>query len=160
MHKARKIFDVTVWTIGIAAALALLTHEALADGKPLAAENPTYKAECGSCHIAYPPALLSGDSWKLILNGLDRHFGTEATIDQKSRAEIGAFLKRNAGRAMPGTAKPSLRITDTSWFRHEHDEVPPSAWKSATVRSPANCVACHKGAGNGDFSERAVRVPQ
>jgi hypothetical protein len=157
----RKFLDATVWSLGIFAVLMLVAHEAFARDKQLAATNPTYKAECGSCHVAYPPALLPAGSWQGILNGLDKHFGSDASVDANSLTELRAFLASNAGRNRRTSAGlPGLRITGTDWFRREHREVPEATWKGAAVKSPANCAACHPSAESGDYSERGIRVPK
>ncbi len=76
--------------------------------------------------------------------------------------EIGAFLEKNAGNnrhAAPG--KPVLRITETRWFQHEHDdEVSARIWKNPKVKSAANCAACHVQAESGNFSEHNIRIPK
>ena len=131
----------------------------LADGHRYTATDPTWKAECGSCHVAYPPALLPAASWRTLMAGLDKHFGTDASLDPASAARIGAFLEQNAGRKRKLVSASELRITATRWFRHEHDEVPAYVWKSAKVKSASNCAACHAGAERGDFSEDNVRIP-
>jgi len=56
--------------------------------------------------------------------------------------------------------KAQLRITETRWFKHEHDEVPARVWTSAAVKQPGNCAACHAQAERGDFSEHSVRIPR
>ena len=154
-----KVVDVVVWAVSLLFAFGLLMNEAMAESDRFSATNEKWAAECGSCHIAYPPQLLPAASWRRIMAGLDRHFGSDASLDAASATEIGAFLERNAGRARRGDAE-SLRITEGRWFRHEHDEVRASAWKSARVQSAANCGACHAGAERGDFDEDAVRIPR
>jgi len=57
-------------------------------------------------------------------------------------------------------APDNLRITQTAWFAHEHDEVPPIAWKQPAVKSAANCAACHTTAEDGDFRKRNIRIPR
>jgi len=161
-HTMRRLaFDLTVWVASLFAALALVAHEAMAGNHVFAADNARWKAECGSCHIAYPPQLLPAPAWGRILSGLDRHFGVDASLDAASAAEIGAFLERNAasGRRAREQAQ-SLRVTESAWFRHEHDEVPAAAWKHPAVKSPANCAACHTTAEQGDFRERNIRIPR
>jgi len=148
-----------IWTISLLAGLALLAHEAMADGQRLSADNARWKAECGSCHLAYPPQLLSAPAWRRIMAGLDRHFGADASLDPAAAAEIRAFLESNAGGDRRARAH-SLRITDSAWFRHEHDEVPAAAWRRPSVTSAANCAACHRAAERGDFSERNIRIPR
>lgn len=125
-----------------------------------AATDPTWKAECGACHIAYPPALLPAESWRTLMAQLDRHFGTDASVDAATAQSIAAFLERNADKRRSTNAAPALRITETRWFQHEHDEVPTRIWKSAAVKSAANCEACHAQAAHGDFSDRTRRVPR
>ena len=135
---------------------------AIAGGHKLpAATNAAWKSECGSCHVAYPPSLLPAASWRAIMAGLDRHFGNDATIDAATAAAIEAFLVANAGRdrSKPPTAEPILRITETRWFRHEHDDVAPATFESPAVKSAANCGACHLNADSGRFSEREIRIP-
>jgi hypothetical protein len=157
----RRILDATVWSLGVLAAFVLVVHEAVADDRNLAVTNPTYKTECGSCHVAYPPALLPAGSWQRILDNLDKHFGADASVDAKSLAELRAFLDSTAARTRRVSAgMQGIRITETDWFRREHRKVPEATWKGAAVKSPANCAACHTGAENGDYSERGIRVPE
>jgi len=135
---------------------------AIAGGHKLpAATNAAWKSECGSCHVPYPPSLLPAASWRAIMAGLDRHFGNDATIDAATAAAIEAFLVANAGRdrSKPPTAEPILRITETRWFRHEHDDVAAATFESPAVKSAANCGACHLNADSGRFSEREIRIP-
>lgn len=124
------------------------------------ADNATWRAECGSCHVAYPPALLPAEAWRQTMRSLDRHFGVDASVDAKTAADIDRFLAANAARGGGPTAGPEPRITTTRWFRHEHDEVAAAVFRSPSVKTAANCGACHPGAASGNFDERAVRIPQ
>ena len=134
----------------------------LADRMPLPADTPaSYKAECTSCHMAYPPALLGKADWKKTMNQLDRHFGTDAAVDRKIALEISAFLERNAGsgQRVAGAGEPP-RITKTARFERKHDEIPARFWRDKRINSPANCEACHQGASNGRFSEHDLLIPE
>jgi len=55
-----------------------------------------------------------------------------------------------------------LRITETAWLQRKHDshEIGSEIWKRASVKSPANCAACHPGAGKGDFEKDRIRIPR
>ena len=161
MHRATKrlAFDLTVWTVSLFAGLALLAHAAMAGDHVFAADNARWKDECGGCHVAYPPQLLPAQAWRRIMAGLNKHFGADASLDPAAAAEIGAFLEKSAGSARRASAR-SLRITESAWFRHEHDELPAAAWKRPSIKSAANCAACHRAAEQGDFGERNIRIPR
>ena len=128
----------------------------------IAARNPAYQQECSACHVAYPPQFLSAASWRAVMGGLDKHFGSDASLDPASQGEILRYLETNAGRRDTSAAgKPQLRISETRWFVHEHaEELPRDIWKNPAVKSAANCAACHTAADKGDFSERTLRLPK
>jgi len=134
---------------------------ALADRLPLPADTPaSYTAECGSCHLAYPPALLAASDWQRLMAGLNDHFGTDAAVDGKKGAEIKSFLERHAGNAAKlGNAGNPPRITTTARFVRKHDEVPAKLWRDPRVKLAANCEACHRGAANGNYSEHDIALP-
>jgi hypothetical protein len=126
----------------VALLLALAALPAAADDVRVP-PNPAYMNECGSCHVAYPPQLLPASSWKQLMGQLDRHFGSDASLDPALRAEIERFLSHNAGRR-GGTG---LRITGTRWFLKEHrNEIPAG-------KNPADCAACHAGAEKGIYED-------
>jgi len=118
--------------------------------------DPVWLKECGSCHVAYPANMLPAASWKKLMGGLQDHFGTDASLTPDEQRHVTDFLVGQAGR---GSAS-SLRITQSAWFRHEHDEVRADVWKRAAVKSPANCQACHLEAAQGRFDEHAIRIPR
>ena len=133
---------------------------ASADDHFYTATDPTWKSECGSCHIAYPPQLLPASSWRALMSGLDKHFGSDASLDPQTAAGIAAFLEKNAGRDRSLSRTPASRITETRWFVHEHDEVPDRVWKNPQVKSAANCTACHVDGDKGDYDEHSIRIPK
>lgn len=131
------------------------------DGGLPAVVNAKWKGECGSCHIAYPPHLLPAKSWRMLMSGLDKHFGSDASIDLADAQEITVFLEKNANqRKQQSTGKVSLRISETRWFKSAHAEVSSRVWKKPQVKSASNCMACHQQADIGDFSERNARIPR
>jgi hypothetical protein len=160
-ERRRWVFDIAAWIVGLLAGMTLIAHEAAAGGKLSVPANDRWKAECGSCHIAYPPQLLPAEAWHRMMSQLDRHFGTDASLDAADATEIGAFLGRHSASGRRARAAgQSLRITETAWFVHEHDEVPAGTWKHPGVKSAANCAACHTSAEQGDFRERNIRIPR
>jgi hypothetical protein len=147
--------------LALAAALFTLLLAGTATGSEgrLMVSNPMYRAECGSCHVAYPPALLPATAWDAILADLARHFGTDASVEGKALDEIRTFLQQHAPKG-PSGAPATLRITETRWFLREHDDVLPAVWRGPAVKTPANCGACHRRAVEGDYSERGILVPR
>lgn len=157
----RQVFDVVAWAVGLVTVMVLVAHEAMADGNLAPPPNARWQAECGSCHIAYPPRLLSAPAWRRLMTGLSRHFGSDASLDATAAAEISAFLEQHAATGRRARdAADVLRITETGWFQREHREVSAASWKHPDVKSPANCAACHTLAAQGDFRERNIRVPR
>ena len=140
---------------------AVLSSSAMAAKMPMPSDAPkAYEAECASCHMAYPPGLLSEKSWQNIMSDLSKHFGADASIDAKDQSVITSWLKKNAAtKAKYNELAPENRITKTSWFIRKHDEIRVDVWKRASIKSPANCGACHTGAAEGIFSEKNVKVP-
>ncbi len=141
--------------------LAILAMPAFAAKMSIPIDTPkSYEAECASCHMAYPPSLLSRKNWQNIMSNLGKHFGTDASLDSKTQAEITQWLVKNAAtRSKYSVFAPENRITKSSWFIHEHDEVRFDIWKRSGIKSPANCSACHIDATKGDFSEHNIRIP-
>lgn len=130
-------------------------------GRRAVVSNAAWQAECGSCHVAFPPRMLPAASWREMMAGLDKHFGTDASLEAPVALEIGTFLETHAGkRKQDPDAKPLLRISETRWFVREHDEVPQRVWKNPLVKSPANCAACHTQAESGKYGERNIRMPK
>ena len=132
--------------------------------------NPLYAEECGGCHMAYPPGLLPGASWKRILSGLEDHFGDNAELEPAVQRKLTAYLvahsaershlrRARAVARSTGDSTP-LRITETRWFRHEHDEIS-ARWVKGNdeVRRFSQCDACHRDAARGLFDEDNVTIP-
>jgi hypothetical protein len=137
---------------------------AWADGQehgPRVPVLPKYGQECGACHIAYPPGMLPGPSWRRLLNNLPRHFGTDASLDPATTKELSDWLAAHAGTYRRAREEPPEdRITRSAWFVRKHDEVSAAAWKLPAVKSAANCAACHPQSDKGDFNERSIRIPR
>ncbi len=153
---ARSVGSAVLATISLAT-----SGPALADRLPMPADAPpSYAAECGGCHLAFPPALLAAGDWRRVMAQLREHYGTDASVSDKLDRELSAFLVREAGSlARLGGAGDPPRLTGTNWFRREHRKVGPEVWRDPRVKSAANCAACHPGAEQGSYRERELRVP-
>lgn len=144
------------------AAVLLVSSASAAESKrtPL---PPAYVEECGSCHVAFPGRMLDAASWQAVIGGLSQHFGGDASVDAKTLEPIRAYLEGSARRKSTAGAdgKPLLRITETRWFVHEHDEVPSRLRPGgAEAVKPAACGACHQQAATGSYAERDIQMPR
>ncbi len=122
--------------------------------------NAKMQTECSGCHMAYPPGLMSANSWKKVMAGLDKHFGTDASLSPQDTKEITNYLVKYESNRWTANTAP-LRITEAEWFKAKHNgEINPAVFKRESIKSPANCSACHQGAENGNFDERSIRIPK
>lgn len=137
----------------------------------LAVTDPVYKEECGSCHIAYPPGLLPARSWDKVMLELENHFGDNAELDVEIQKFITRLLLTNSAdksdyrrskkfsRSINFNNVP-VRISETPYFKHEHDEIPARyVTSNPKVNSFSQCDACHAEAEQGLFNEHDVRIP-
>jgi cytochrome c553 len=140
---------------------------ALAEGGERVAPvtDPTVVKECGSCHMAFPPQFLPRRSWQKLVDTLADHFGENASLGEGQRQAVLAYLLANAGdgpragregrkfmQGIPAGQTP-LRITETPRWVKEHHDVRADRWRAPTVKSKANCVACHKAAEQGVYED-------
>jgi mono/diheme cytochrome c family protein len=119
-----------------------------------------YGQECAACHVAYPPGLLPAKSWQRLMGGLDRHYGTDASLDPATVQQLSTWLQANAGSHRRVSQEPPQdRITRSEWFVRKHDDIAPAVWKLPSVKSAANCAACHTRADQGRFDDDELRMP-
>jgi len=130
-------------------------------GRQMPINVPTaYTQECTSCHTAYPPGMLPARSWERLMGGLDRHYGTDASLDAKTLQQINIWLQAHAGTYKRVVEEPPQdRITRSAWFERKHREVDAATWKLPSVKSAANCAACHTSADRGRFDDDNLRTP-
>ena len=126
--------------------------------------DPLVKEECGSCHLAFSPAMLPASSWKRMMVELDKHFGDNASVDAATAEKITRYLVANAGDAGGQrysskwlrdvtTGSAPQRITELPKWVREHRKVPDWEWRHKDVRTKANCIACHTAADQGYYDE-------
>ena len=121
---------------------------------------PAYQQECAGCHLAYPPGLLPAASWQRIMTGLERHYGTDASLEPAQVQAISRWLNAHAGTyKRVREAPPEDRITRSAWFERKHRKIEAAVWKLPSVKSAAQCAACHTGAEQGRFDDDNLRMP-
>lgn len=121
-----------------------------------AVTNETYKKECGSCHMAYQPALLNKSSWMAMMDNLAHHFGTDASLEP---TQVGSLKEYLARQSWDKNKKVYKAISTQEWFVREHREIPTKYVTQANVKSWANCNACHIQADKGFYGERYINIP-
>ena len=127
--------------------------------------DPVVKKECGSCHLAFSPQFLPGRSWQKLVETLSDHFGENASLGEAQRKTVLEYLLANAsdgpragregrkfGASIPAAQTP-LRITEVPRWVREHRKVRADRWNDPSVKSKANCVACHKAAEQGIYED-------
>lgn len=120
-----------------------------------------YQKECGACHMAYQPSLLSAASWDKTMKGLDNHFGADASLDSADSAVLQNYLRAYASNSRTTDAKGSvaIRISETASFIRKHREVSKKMVTQPEVKSFSNCAACHTKAQSGSYREREIKIP-
>lgn len=137
---------------------------------PKLAENPVWREECGSCHLAFHPSLLPARSWEKLLSKQESHFGVDLALDEATSKTLRAFMLDNAAERHASEAafkierslKPGdapLRITETPYWIKKHRAIPVGQWQRPEIKSPVNCGACHRDADAGTFEDAAVGIP-
>jgi Zn-finger protein len=134
-------------------------------------QNELYVNECGSCHMAYQAQFLPKRSWNKMMDELNNHFDTDATLALEDEQLIRKYLNQNASdnsylsgeikkfaRSVSLYAIP-LKISELPKFKKEHDEINPKWVKQKEVKSFANCNACHLDAKKGLYKERNILIP-
>lgn len=139
------------------------------DVKPVT--DKTYINECGSCHFAFQAGFLPKRSWEKMMKDLENHFGTDASLELKDHNYILAYLKENSAdnatqykrsrkmNASISANQTPLKITEVPYFVREHREIPKRFVTQKEVGSLSNCIACHRTADKGIYSERAIKIP-
>ena len=128
-------------------------------GSVAPADNAQYQKECASCHFGYQPALLGKASWEKVMGNLSDHFGTDASLGKVEREQILNYLVSNAGSGKMTTNNSTMQITKSPYFIKEHRKIPAKLIEQKEVGSLSNCLACHTTADKGNYSERAIVIP-
>lgn len=150
----------------------LFTLDRMKEVRPV--DNDNYAEECGACHFAYPPGLLTAPSWQKLLapSALEDHFGENAELDDVTLAEITGYVLTNSAeksyfkrsrkiaRSVASMDEVPLRITEVSYIKRKHHELTDSmVVDNPDVRSLSNCNACHTKAEQAVFDNDTVKVP-
>jgi len=99
-----------------------------------------YLAACGSCHVALPPAVMPGETWRQLLMD-PQHYGVELpTLLLTQQLPMWEYL-RDFSRPLDVDESVPYRLNTSRYFAALHPEVNFAA--PVTVES---CVTCHPSA--------------
>lgn len=139
-------------------------------GRPLP-QDAQYNEECGACHLAFHPTLLPARSWEAMMAGQADHFGEDLMLDGETVTRLLAFMTANAAetgmsepavkinRSVPADQTP-LRITETGYWKHKHEDIPQKVWDQPNVHGHMDCGACHLDDEEGTFEDAAMHLPK
>jgi aldehyde:ferredoxin oxidoreductase len=106
-----------------------------------------------------------------MMSDLENHYGEDAWLDPETTAEITEYLGKNDAEHFQSEASFNLlvnvpedeipmRITEMTYFRSKHEDIPQSTFMRKSVRSVLNCGACHAYAEFGSFEDAHIRIPE
>lgn len=104
-----------------------------------------YIENCGSCHLAVPPAVLPTQTWRQLLND-PRHYGVEVPLLLNPTLSLVWNYLQAYSRPYPGDEVLPFKVENSRFFRALHPRV--------EVERPiqlTGCVTCHPGAADFDF---------
>lgn len=156
-HIRRPMTSVVKQLVTVVALVA--TSSAIADSGSRTPPPARYIEECASCHAPFPARMLPAASWQALMSSLDKHFGTDASVDPVTAKALSDWLNDNASRRTSVRPRDD-RLTLGADFVRKHREVPAATWTRPSVRSASNCAACHTNSAHGRFSEHDVRIPK
>ncbi len=125
-----------------------------------------FQFECSDCHNLIPPFLLPKESWKNLMANQEDHFEEDLELDNSMVKSIEKFLIINSSET--STRESSYKITKeladskkfiitkTDYWKETHKNIPEEVFKSDTIETKSNCVACHKDFEKGILSDSKI----
>ncbi len=136
-------------------------------------ESEIWLDECSACHAPFHPTLLPASSWKLVMDGLDDHFGDDASLDPEVSVEVLEYLLSASAELSTSEASKQIlysieksgieapiRVTDIPYWIRKHSDIDKEVYDRKSVVSKSNCIACHPGSDAGSFEDADIRVPE
>ncbi len=133
--------------------------------------NQLYIKECGSCHFPYQAGLLPSNAWNKMMGNLENHFNSDATVSAENFQTLSKYLNDNSAEknmqykrsnrivsSIPEGQIPDS-ISTTPYMIKKHNEIKKSLITQPEVKGLFNCIACHKTADKGNYSERDINIP-
>ncbi|WP_419766374.1 MAG: cytochrome C [Arcobacter sp.] len=101
------------------------------------------------------------------MDNLENHFGDDASLDEKDEKTILDFLVKYSAEKSTKEAsfkilkslenKDIIAITQTSFWKNEHKDIPKDVFLHNEVKSKANCKACHSDVEKGLIEDDKIK---
>ena len=98
---------------------------------------------------------------------LENHFGDDASIEKEENEQILAFLLKNSAEEVTIEAskkildsianKDIIAISQTSYWKKRHENIPKAIFNHKKVKSKANCKACHMDIEKGFIEDENIK---
>lgn len=133
--------------------------------------NQLYIKECGSCHFPYQPGLLPSNAWNKMMENLENHFNSDASLNEADLQTLTKYLNDNSAeknmqykrsnRIVSSLAKNQIpdSISTTPYMIKKHEDIRKDLITQNEVKGLFNCIACHKTADKGIYGERDINIP-
>ncbi len=104
-----------------------------------------YQENCGTCHLALPPAVMPRETWQQLLQD-DQHYGVQVQLPiDPPRRLIWQYLQF-ASRPLVSSEETPYRMRNSRYFQALHPRV-----KFTSPITISSCLQCHPGAMKYDF---------
>jgi len=135
-------------------------------------QNSDFMEKCSLCHKLYPPFMLPHDSWIILMDGLDNHFGeaiTDKNITHNEKESIKAYLLNHSAETSSrklafktlnslGSMHP-ISMTKVPYWRAMHQHIDPSIYQRECIKNRSNCFACHQDFEYGLLDNTRIHIP-
>ena len=131
------------WSLAIAIAPRTVAVDPVPQSYQLGLE--LYQENCGTCHMALPPAVMPRETWQQLLQDREHYgVGLQLPIDPP-RLLIWQYLQF-ASRPLASDEETPYRLRNSRYFQALHPRV-----KIEDPITISSCVQCHPGAMKYDF---------
>ena len=104
-----------------------------------------YQENCGTCHMAMPPAVMPRETWQQLLQD-EQHYGVQVQLPiDPPRLLIWQYLQF-ASRPLASEEETPYRMRNSRYFQALHPRV-----KFTSPITISSCLQCHPGAIKYDF---------
>lgn len=131
------------WSLAIAIAPRTVAVDIVPERYQLGLE--LYQKNCGTCHMALPPAVMPRETWQQLLQDAQHYgVGLQLPIDPP-RLLIWQYLQF-ASRPLVSEEETPYRMRNSRYFQALHPRV-----KFTSPITISSCLQCHPGAMQYDF---------